>query len=87
MKNDKENINKCKEKTKLDNQIDEFLTYVSVDKRLSDATRKSYKWELDDYKRFLAKKEKFNKVSSSLFRDTCLLVLCLWLIHFLYYLG
>ena len=44
----------------LDYQIDEFLTFVVVDQRLSDATRKSYKWELDDYKRFLVKRKKYD---------------------------
>ena len=44
----------------LDYQIDEYLTFVVVDQRLSDATRKSYKWELDDYKRFLVKRKKYD---------------------------
>lgn len=51
---------KNNKKYNLDYQIDEFLTFVVVDQRLSDATRKSYNWELNDYKKFLFKKNKYD---------------------------
>ena len=43
-------------------EINEYLNFVLIDQRLTDATYKSYKWELNSYYEFLIKR-KIDKVN------------------------
>lgn len=60
----------------LDYQIDEYLTFVIVDQRLSEATKKSYRWELNDYRMFLISNKKYDaknitKIDLNNYLDNC----------------
>lgn len=48
-------VNKVK-KYRLDEEIDEYLSYVTIDQRLSPKTKESYAQELDCYRDFLLQK-------------------------------
>ncbi len=50
------NVNEERKKYKLDEEIEEYLSFVEIDQRLSEATRKSYQQELKSYKQFLIKR-------------------------------
>lgn len=55
-------------RTKLDDEIEEYLTYVSIDQRLSDKSLLSYKYELNTFKRFI-KKRNINKIENITKKD------------------
>ena len=52
------NVTKENKKYPIDNQIDEYISYIVIDKRLSPATKESYYRELEQYKYFILKKGK-----------------------------
>lgn len=55
-KNDMKNLKKYE----IDNQIDEYLSFVSIDQRHSVATCNSYRWELNKYRDYLVNKKIYN---------------------------